>query len=52
VVGLDLVELLDNGRVVDRQAAELGQALGGGLVLVRLDEVTGGLGKEEKTGDY
>jgi hypothetical protein len=52
VVGLDLVQLLDDGRVVDRQAAELSQTLGGGLVLVHLDEVTGGLGKEEKTGGY
>lgn len=49
MVGLDLVELLHNSNVVDGKTAQFGQRLGGFIVAVGLDEVTRGLGEEEKT---
>jgi hypothetical protein len=47
VVGLDFVQLLDDGRMVNRQTAKLAQTLCGSLVFVHLDEVTRGLGTED-----
>ena len=49
MVGLHFIELLDNSGVVDRQAAELSETLRGFVVLVHLNEVSGGLWEEEKS---
>lgn len=51
VVGLDLGQLLDDGRVVDVKTTETGKGLGGVLVLVLLDQETGGLGQDQHTDD-
>jgi len=50
VVGLDFVELFDDGRMVGWEAAEFGERFGGFLVAIGLDQVTGGFGEEEEAG--
>ena len=49
MVGLDFVQLFNDGNVVDRQTAELGKGLGSLIVAVRLDQVPRCLGKEDET---
>ena len=49
MVGLDLVQFLDNRRMIHRQSAQLAKRDRRLVVLVRLDEVPGCLGKEYET---
>ena len=49
MVGLDLVQFLDDCRMIYRQSAELAKRDRRLVILVRLDEVPGGLGKEYET---
>jgi hypothetical protein len=50
VVGLDLAQLLKEGRVVGRQAAQLAQRLGGLLRVALLDEEARGFRQEDQAG--
>ena len=49
VVGLDFIELLDDSRVVNRQATKLAQTARSLFVSVHLDEVSGCLWQEEES---
>jgi hypothetical protein len=50
MIGLDLVEFLQNGGVINWEAAQLPQRAGSLVVLVHFDEVPRGLREEDEPG--